>query len=147
MLLGFGNNSEVEINKLEKDNKIELPKDYKDFLINCNGANTGANIVCFKAVKLEEDIPLGILYGIGLSRGLNIQEWNNEYKEELPKRTLIIGHAMGSGTILLIHNRIRKGIFFWDNCLDYPSSTARNCLYKVCGSFQEFIELLTIVED
>jgi hypothetical protein len=65
---------------------------------------------------------------------------------DLPDEMIVIGHAMGSGMILLVNQNDWKGIYFWDNALDYKNSTEDECLYKIAGTFSEFLNGLYLCE-
>ncbi|HJA39947.1 MAG TPA: SMI1/KNR4 family protein [Firmicutes bacterium] len=144
MIRGFGKTSILDIKEIEEDLKIALPKDYTEFLLENNGGVIDNDIVCFKVKGIDEPIALDVLYGINLKSGLNIKEWYNEFEEDLLEEMIIIGHALGSGLILLINQEDWKGIYFWDNTLDFESSSEEDCLYKISDSFSEFIDQLQL---
>ncbi|MBQ7233381.1 MAG: SMI1/KNR4 family protein [Bacillales bacterium] len=144
MIRGFGKTSILDIKEIEEGLKIALPKDYTEFLLENNGGVIDNDIVCFKVKGIDEPIALDVLYGINLKSGLNIKEWYNEFEEDLLEEMIIIGHALGSGLILLINQEDWKGIYFWDNTLDFESSSEEDCLYKISDSFSEFIDQLQL---
>lgn len=139
MLKKFGTVDNKKLSELEKKVNMKLPEDYKKYLEETNGGTTDGEIICFHVEGLNEEIALDILYGIDLKFGLNILDWCNEYNQDLLESMIIIGHAMETGIILLINQNDWKGIYLWDNCLDYDESTEEECIYKISDSFDEFI--------
>ena len=71
-----------------------------------------------------------------------IYSWHNEYSEELPENTIIIGNTINAGLILLIWQDDWKGVFLWDHCLELEQSTEEDCLYRISDSFELFVNLL-----
>ena len=139
MIKSFGKLEDKDIKSFEKKMKIKLPDDYKEFLKNNNGGSTNGDIICFKAEDIEETIALDVLFGIKLDdEDLCIEEWCNEYEDELLEEMIIIGHAIESGIILLINQEDWKGIYFWDSALDYEQSTEDDCIYKISTHLDSF---------
>ena len=104
MIKSFGKLEDKDIKSFEKKMKIKLPDDYKEFLKNNNCGSTNGDIICFKAEDIEETIALDVLFGIKLDdEDICIEEWCNEYEDELLEEMIIIGHAIESGIILLIN--------------------------------------------
>lgn len=147
MIKSFGQLEESEIVELEKKINCKLPNDYKEFLKNNNGGTTDGEIVCFNAENIEEGIALDLLYGTNLSESLCIEQWYEEYSTDLPEEMIIIGHAMETGLILLANQINWKGIYFWDNALDYENSTENKCIYRIADTFNDFLNGLYLHEE
>lgn len=137
-----------DLELFQKKYNINLPEDYKAFLLKNNGGSANDEIICFNAEKIEEPIALGTLFGVGYTKkSLSIETWQNEYGDELSENMLIIGHATGSGLLLLINQRDWKGVYFWDNCLDYENSTQDECMYFVAKTFKDFLNGLFLYKE
>lgn len=147
MLQSFGMVSEKEIKKLEKRLKITLPDDYRDFLTQHNGGCPADGLLVFPVEGIEEQPALDMLFGIGRGDDLSIKDWCDEFKCDLLDDMIIIGHAIETGMLLLVNQEDWKGIYFWDDALDYEQSTEEECIYKVADSFEEFMSILSIFEE
>lgn len=135
------------INKVaeyEQTVKMELPKDYRDFLVNTNGGQFVDEIHTFWVDELKENIGVDVLFGFNQARSLCLNSWHNEYDEELPENTIIIGNSINAGLILLICQEDWKGIFLWDHCLNLEQSTEEDCLYRISDSFELFFNSLEV---
>ncbi len=147
MIKSFGKLEENEIIELEKKIKHRLPEDYREFLRNNNGGTTDCELICFDTENIKEGIALDVLYGINLSKSLCIEQWCEEYSTDLLEDMIIIGHAVETGIILLVNRDDWKGIYFWDNALDYENSTEDKCMYKIADTFSEFLNGLYSCEE
>ncbi|WP_024291031.1 SMI1/KNR4 family protein [Lacrimispora indolis] len=148
MLSSFGSLDSKDLEVFQRNNNLDLPDDYKEYLLRNNGGSANDEIVCFNAEKIAEPIALGSLFGVGNAKeSLSIETWLNEYRDELLENMLIIGHATGSGLVLLVNQEDWKGIYFWDNCLDYENSTEDECMYFVAKTFIEFLNGLFLYKE
>lgn len=139
---GYGNVKEEEILKLEYELGFTLPNDYKEFLINFNGGVPEVIYSTFKLNELEENIVLQVLYGLDLEENLDLREWYEEYKDDLLDDSLIIGHGIGFGFIVLVKSPEVSGVYFWDNSFELENSSEDENIYKISDTFREFIEEL-----
>ncbi|WP_434778815.1 SMI1/KNR4 family protein [Neisseria sp. Ec49-e6-T10] len=133
----FGSTKIEYINQLAKKFSITLPNDYAKFLLEHNGGTMSGYIASYFET-LQQNIFLEVLFGIGLNTDFNLEDWNNEYKDELLEQTLIIGSANSNGLIVLVNQTELQGIYYWDHCLSFSSSTESENTYKLSDSFQEF---------
>ena len=113
----------------EETVKMKLPKDYKEFLLDTNGGQFIDEIHMFWVDELKENIGIDVLFGFNQVRSLCLNSWYNEYGEELPEETIIIGNSINAGLILLIWQDDWKGVFLWDHGLELEQSTEEDCLY------------------
>lgn len=142
MFKEFSGANKKLVDEYERSIKMELPKDYKDFLIKTNGGMFEDDVPLFRIDKVCEEIGVEILFGLRISEDLDLQSWFNEYQDELESHTAIIGDTWGVGLILLIWQDNIKGIFLWDHCLALEQSTEEECLYKIADNFDAFFEML-----
>ena len=89
-------------------------------------------------------VGIDVLFGFNQVRSLCLNSWYNEYGEELPEETIIIGNSINAGLILLIWQDDWKGVFLWDHCLELEQSTEEDCLYRISDNFDLFFNSLQI---
>ena len=121
---------------------MQIPDDYKEFLIRTNGGQFIDEVHTFWVNELQQEIGIDVLFGLGLARSLCLNEWHEEYSDDLPENTIIIGNSINAGLILLIWQEDWKGIFLWDHCLDLEQSTEEDCLYRITDRFDLFSGML-----
>ena len=146
MFKKFGGEIRGKIEEYEKKVKMELPNDYKQFLVNTNGGQFVNEIHTFWVEELKQDIGIDVLFGFDNLRSLCLTNWYEEYVEDLPPNTIIIGNSINAGLILLIWQDDWKGIFLWDHCLDLEQSTQDDCLYRIADEFNLFYESLKTIK-
>lgn len=148
MLSSFGSLDNKDLEVFQRSNNLGLPDDYKEYLLENNGGSVNDKIVCFNAENIAEPIALGSLFGVGnAKKSLSLETWLNEYGDELLENMLIIGHATGSGLVLLVNQEDWKGVYFWDNCLDYENSTEDECMYFIAKTFKDFLNGLFLYNE
>ena len=131
--------------KIENQFRIKLPDDYKEFLINNNGAIIKDGT--FWVEDLKQKILMEKLFGINLStKVLTIEYWSERHKNDLWKNTIIIGSDPGGTFLLLVlGNRdddINEGIYYYDNKYFFEQSSDKQNTYYICKTFSEFIAQL-----
>lgn len=138
MFQKFGGEISSQIEEFENTVNMKLPDDYKKFLMNTNGGLFVNQIHTLWVDELQENIGMDVLFGFDNLRGLCLMDWYEEYIEDLPENTIIIGNSINAGLILLIWQDDWKGIFLWDNCLELEQSTEEECLYQIADRFGSF---------
>jgi hypothetical protein len=140
-IAAYKNGSEEAVRKLEKDFRIKLPEDYRDFLIRDNGGSvTGGHLY---VRDLEEDMPMGYFFGLGIKKGFaDITEINEEYGDDIPKKSLLIGTDVGSGFILLVADGKNDGIWYYDHTYFFDKSNDELNTYFICETFSDFLKML-----
>lgn len=134
----LGKASEKRIQDLEKYLGFQLPEDYKEFLREVNGGTSKVRYSHFFVKELNQDIPLDVLYGIGVKSAFDLKKWYEEFEEDLLPKSLIIGDNPGSGLIVLITSE-NSGIYYWDHSFYFPQSNEGKNTYKIADSFTDFI--------
>lgn len=143
---GYGKVQNEDILKFEQEIGFELPKDYKSFLCECNGGTPEVKYSTFKIEDIQEEVGLQVLYGLELDNDLDLRGWYDEYKDELFENSIIIGHGLGFGLIVLLNSPEVSGIYFWDDTFEFDCSTDDENTYKICNTFKEFLDTLIIPE-
>lgn len=115
MFKKFNGANSDSIKEYEELIQMELPQDYREFLLNTNGGCFEDELHTFWVEELKENIGIDVLFGFNQERSLSLSTWYNEYREDL------------------------KGIFLWDHCLELEQSTEEDCLYRIADSFEEFL--------
>ncbi|MGK5507070.1 SMI1/KNR4 family protein [Brevibacillus formosus] len=139
-LKGFGKATDEMISSFEKHIGFSLPEDYKQFLRDYNGGTSIVRYSTFYVEELNEDIPLDVMYGLGVERPFDLIKWYDEYKDDLFANSIVIGDDPGSGKIVLITDPEFKGVYYWDHVFNFEQSSEDENTYEVSESFKIFIE-------
>ncbi len=137
----FGNTCNPDaLAEYEAQRSIELPADYRQFLIKYNGGvpSKGALVLeeCGISVKLD------VLYGIQDERGLDMRFATEEWKDEMPEGFIVIGGDPG-GAMFILGTSSEPGIYYWDHQHSLPGSSEElgNTFY-LAATFTELLELV-----
>ncbi len=127
--------------ELEKKLNINLPDDYKSFLIKENGMDIYD--ACFCVQDLEQEFSMGNLFGIDIEEGLaDIEKVYQEYGEDLPEDSLFIGTDAGNRFIILVMEQENRGIWLYDDSYSIEQSSDDENTYFICETFTEFMQIL-----
>jgi hypothetical protein len=137
----YGNLLIEDIEYLENTLGFDLPDDYVEFLIKNNGGKIQDS--CIYIEKIQEFIFFDVFYGISLPpKALNLYFWFNEFKDDMPKNSLVIADEIGGGLFLLVNLETDywdKGVYYWDDSYRFPSSSDDDNCYFIAPTFTEFI--------
>ncbi|MDR0299817.1 MAG: SMI1/KNR4 family protein [Streptococcaceae bacterium] len=146
-----GNGLLSDIKVLEKEFKVTLPEDYKQFLIATNGGyNTEEvdgdefqlHLNKEKIVSVNIDMMFGI--NIGESKFSNeISAWTTEYSFDIPENTIIIGRTIQAGFILYYDDLEDGGYYYYDHTYFFEESSDESNTYWLCDTFEEFQNMVT----
>ncbi len=141
--------NEQNLNEVERQLGIELPDDYRNFLLSHNGGSPKLNIF---------PIAGDIIGNRGmLNRFLCIQEGDDDdmrvyvqtYQDRVPLNLLPIAYDPGGNLICLSVDGLDKGkVYFWtheEECEEGESPSYNN-IYFVANSFNDLINSLTDLE-
>lgn len=145
MFKTFGGEINGKLQQYENSIQMNLPEDYRQFLIETNGGIFKNEEYSFWVEEIQEFIPIDVLFGFHQMRSLCLDTWYQEYEYELLENTTIIGDTSCYGLILLIWQKDWKGIYLWDHCLELENSTEEHCIYKIADNFESFFRSITIV--
>lgn len=137
----YKNGDIKKVLKLEKDFRVKLPEDYKDFLIQYNGGDVDDAYLYVK--DLDEYMLMGYLSGIDVEAEFaDIAKFNDEYHEDIPKKSILIGSDEGEGWILLVCDGENNGVWYYDHSYFFDPSTDELNTYFICETFSDFIKML-----
>lgn len=137
---GFGKGNLENIEKIERFLKIKLPDDYKNFLVEYNGAVIEDAYIYVD--DLKQKMMMGLIYGVDTKKASDILKINKEFKDDILKNSILIGTDAGEGWILLICDGKNDGIWYYDHSYFFEQSTDDLNTYFICNTFSEFIKLL-----
>lgn len=140
-IISYGDGSIQDIQKLEESFNVKLPTDYRDFLIKHNGADIVDGI--FYVKDLEQKILMGGFYGVESNpKKIGLINQNEEYGDDIPDNSLLIGSDPGSGWILLVNDGENNGIWYYDHTYFFEQSSDELNTYFICETFSEFLKIL-----
>jgi hypothetical protein len=142
----FGGVAPSAIDAFERKSGWKLPDDYRQFLLKHNGGRPVPKGACLvKAVT--EYVLVDMLFGLNQRPGLDIQEWLNQFREELPPNCFIIGGVGGLLFVLCLRG-VNEGVLCWDRMgeLRKLRDSESGSLYPIAATFTEFISSLEPVE-
>ena len=115
-----------------------LPDDYFNFFQKNDGAIIDE--AYFYVKDIEEYIMFDLFYDIE-----ECIETYEEFSEDFPSKSLVIGTDPGRGMLLLVTTDVgdfSKGIYFYDHSHFFEASNSDCNTYFVCDTFSEFITIL-----
>lgn len=135
-----------DIKTFEANNKIELPKDYINFLLRYNGGNIELNDENVIYVDdLGENINIDVLFGVNTKEPeLSVEFWTNKYKNEMPQDTIIIGDSYQHGFVILLCFGEDAGVYYWDDTYEFPRSDDEANTYFIADTFTDFVKGLLL---
>lgn len=137
----YQNGDLEKVKQLQKKLKIQLPDDYERFLIEFNGGIIDDAYLYVK--DLNEYMMMGNFFGIDIEKGFaDIIKINDEYDDDIPKKSLLIGSDAGSGFLLLVNDGDNDGIWYYDHTYFFEKSSDDLNTYFICETFTEFMKIL-----
>lgn len=128
---------------IERELKVELPLDYKNFLLKFNGGIVEKDDSNFVQVEgLSEEIVIDVFFGIHQNTNSDILHWNREMRDELLEKTIIIADDIIQGFIVLICEGEDKGVYYWDDAYNFETSDDESNVYWIADDFTSFLEQL-----
>lgn len=132
------------VNQLDGLFGFEVPQDYKEFLINTNGGRfdfEDEHYITVNGTKIWIDV----LYGNKENKRSSLMFWNNEYGDEIPENSIIIGDTQDHGFIVYMCAGAQKGIYFWDDLFSIEGSTSdgKNA-YFIANDMHELLKKINV---
>ncbi len=132
------------VNQLDGILSFEVPQDYKDFLINTNGGRFDFEDEHYMVIK-NQKIWIDVLYGNKKNKRSSLLFWNNEYGDEIPKNSIIIGDTQDHGFIVYICAGVQKGIYFWDDLFSIEGSSGESKnAYFIANDMNELLKKINV---
>ena len=140
----YGKLSVEMVNQLDGLLGFEVPRDYKDFLINTNGGRFDFEDEHYILVN-NKKIWIDVFYGNKKNKRSSFFFWNNEYGDEIPKNSIIIGDTQDHGFIVYICSGTQKGIYFWDDLFSIEGSSCEGKnAYFIANDMNQFLEKINV---
>ena len=140
----FSNTNLKDIEELESKFNVNLPKDYKEFLIDYNGGivkKDEKNKVKIEGISTE--VAIDVLYGVGTgSNNSDIIFWMNNFEDDILENAVIIGDDIMHGLIVLICEGEDKGVYYWDDSYNFEESSDESNMYFITGTFTEILDII-----
>ncbi len=143
----FPGATESSIAVFERDYNLELPKDYRDFVLTHNGGSPSPPSACLPK-GMKEPVLVDMLFGLDhQERDLDIRTWMRDLGSGLPPRCVVIGNVGGLLFLLFIDER-RAGVFCWDRMGEFeePGGEQQGQFYPIARTFAEFMDSLKPLE-
>ena len=146
-VIGYGKAKEEDIINFSVERGVELPEDYKNFLMEYNGGKPENQLNYIKSVPFKRKIKVYSMFGISSSGNpmyddTNIKCCINRLGALIQKNTHIpIAEMNIDGVILLILEPGMEGVYIYDYFRELKE-TKKIPFHKVCDTFTEFLDLI-----
>lgn len=139
---GFSATSLADIEGFERRTGIQLPPDYRLFLLRQNGGQPTPSLITLPSVG--QDAIADFLFGLSKSREPGDLEYEfREMRDELSDAWIAIGRDPGGNLILISLCRENRGaVYYGDTAMLLESSNEDNNVYRIADSFTEFLRVL-----
>lgn len=148
--------TDADVRRLERELDLELPEDYRAFLLKSNGGYAPSSHCMFRLRKGTTVLnSFYSLNAIDETDDLRAAQLYPKYPENnLPKNAIAIGYdSFGSRIVLVLSGERRGEVWFLDTL--NPADDAkprvdwfrRPDVIRLAGSFREFIERLGPLEE
>lgn len=137
--------NESLISELERGTKIDLVREYIDFLRKYNGGIPEPNIVVLDKEEIKS-FSVTSFFGVGLESYDDLVTQYNLFKHRIPEGCLPIARVEGGNIVCICLLPERYGfIYLWDHDVEllYDKPSAFEHLIPIAKSFEEFLNRLT----
>lgn len=131
-----------DVESLERRLGVELPADYRSFLLSQNGGRVHDNDL---ATPEGEEIGIAVrsFLSIGGATNDSLDDFIDVYRGRYPDEFLPIGEAAGGNLILLRVGATSSGeVYFWDHEFEGDEEVTWENLTLLAKSFTQFMEAL-----
>jgi len=122
--------------KFVNDEKMNIEKEYFDFLNEYNGGRPEGNILEIQNSEFES-ISINFFSGVGLDYNNNLLTQYSVFKDRIPKNYLPIARAEGGNKVCIctkLSSPYFGKIFLWDHDTEH--------LFHLANSFVEFLNII-----
>lgn len=140
----YGSLNASMVNQLDGMFGFEIPLEYKEFLIKTNGGRFDYEDEHHIMIK-NKTIWIDVLYGNKENMRSSLLFWNNEYGDEIPQNSIIIGDTQDHNFLVYMCAGEQKGIYLWDDNLsiDGSSCDGKNA-YFIANDMNEFLKKINV---
>ncbi len=136
----YGSLNVSMVNQLDGMFGFEIPSDYKEFLIKTNGGRFDYEDEHYIMIK-NKKIWVDVLYGNKQNMRSSLLFWNNEYGDEIPQNSIIIGDTQDHNFLVYVCVGEKKGIYLWDDTLSIEgSSCEEKNAYFIASDMNELFD-------
>jgi len=136
-----------EISNFEKEINVELPNEYKTFLLKYNGGKPSKYV--FPDTEDLYSFAISDLYGLNTKQDYNDlrRSWNL-FKDRIFKQFISIGRTIDGDQITLgISGPLKGKVYFWDHNTElendeFTENVLPGNMYLLADSFNEFLNKL-----
>lgn len=140
------------IDKIEHNYNVNLPLEYKEFLIEYGGSFIKENKM-YQPIENSPVTPddgfesMAVFFGVTKESSYNIEMAMQTYKESLGSDVIPIADADGGDLICLgLKDENRDKVYYWYHEEEKIDKHGKDYLYLVANSFKEFILTFTTHE-
>lgn len=140
----YGKLSVAMVNQLDGLLGFKVPQDYKEFLIKTNGGRFDFEDKHYILIE-NKKIWIDVFYGNKKNKRSSFFFWNNEYGDEIPENSIIIGDTQDHGFIVYVCSGSQSGIYFWDDLfsIEGSSSEGKNA-YFIANDMNELLKKINV---
>lgn len=141
--------SEADIDSFEKDLKISLPSEYRNFLLKNNGGYVEPNIFYYRDEdNFETNSAISIFFPLDSSFDNCLQVIVKAYRKRVPSHLMpIASDVFGNLVCLGVSERNQCKIYFWDHERESNEFGDEGNVFLVADSLHDFLLSLLFSED
>jgi SMI1 / KNR4 family (SUKH-1) len=139
----FPPTSPAQLDEFERDEGVQLPAEYREFLLTSNGGRPHANV----DVPEFMEVVVNDFFGLQAGEEYDLRGERAMYEDRIPPGTIPIAGDPGGNLFLLSVDGDSKGaVYYWDH-EEEPQDGGTDWsdfenVYRIAASFDEFLALL-----
>jgi cell wall assembly regulator SMI1 len=144
--------SDDEVKAYENKLGVELPGEYRDFLLLHNGGKAYPDVINYKRkYNPEASTIIDRILGLEDDQIFTIPYFKDNFSDRIPAHLLVIATDVGGNNICIAVSGDKRGqIFFWHH--EFPEDDddelpGENNFFFIASSFSEFLDKLYIPEE
>jgi hypothetical protein len=135
--------SSEQLNELERQYRISLPEDYKQFLITVNGGRPVERKFSFEENGRHTRAAVAWFFGDCDNANYGLRPNFKIYKGRIPDAFFPIAtDSFGNLILLSSRSEDRGSVYFWDHEKEDEDAPSSKNTYLVANSFSEFVQKL-----
>lgn len=135
--------TEIDIKRCEKAIGVNLPQEYKEFLLSNNGGCPDKSIFSIKDFVNNPEGKVQLFFSIRSPVASRNLDWNFEvFLGRVPKGMIPIARDDGGNLVCLsVEDGMEKGVFFWDHDEETEPAALSN-VYWLANNFKDFFGMM-----